>query len=128
MGGDFEVIKRRASHKGMGAFLWGKLATQDFNLAIVGGLGWMKWLKNGAGKCLYFLQLILHCILFGEYFVGSVKVPLYSVCFDTFYTFFLRIPLYSIMEKQNSNQNGKTEKLVVLGKTFDHYYHKFQLF
>ena len=31
-------------------------------------------------------------------------------------------------EKQNNNQNGKIEKMVVLVKTFDHYYHKFQLF
>ena len=34
----------------------------------------------------------------------------------------------SIMKKQNSNQNGKAEKMVVLVKTFDHYHHKFQLF
>ena len=32
------------------------------------------------------------------------------------------------MKKQNSNQNGKVEKMVVLVKTFDHYHHKFQLF
>ena len=32
------------------------------------------------------------------------------------------------MKKQNSNQNEKVEKLVVLAKTFDHYTHKFQLF
>ena len=31
------------------------------------------------------------------------------------------------MEKQNSNQNVKVEKKVVLVKTFDHYHHKFQL-
>ena len=34
----------------------------------------------------------------------------------------------SIMKKQNSNQNVKVEKMVVLVKTFDHSYHKFQLF
>ena len=34
----------------------------------------------------------------------------------------------SIMKKQNSNQNGKVEMMVVLVKTFDHYHHKFQLF
>ena len=34
----------------------------------------------------------------------------------------------SIVKKQNSNQNGKVEKMVVLVKTFDHYHHKFQLF
>ena len=34
----------------------------------------------------------------------------------------------STMKKQNSNQNGKVEKMVLLAKTFDHYYHMFQLF
>ena len=33
----------------------------------------------------------------------------------------------SIMKKQNSNQNVKVEKLVLV-KTFVHYHHKFQLF
>ena len=32
------------------------------------------------------------------------------------------------MKKQNSNQSVKVEKMVVLGKTFDHYHYKFQLF
>ena len=31
----------------------------------------------------------------------------------------------SIMKTQNSNQNVKAEKVVVIMKTFDHYYHKF---
>ena len=30
------------------------------------------------------------------------------------------------MKKQNSNQNVKVEKMVVLVKTFDHYHHNFQ--
>ena len=34
----------------------------------------------------------------------------------------------SIMNKQNNSQNGKVEKVVVLIKTFDLYYHKFQVF
>ena len=42
----------------------------------------MKWLKNGAVKCLYFKQLFLHDILFGENFIDYVKVPLYSVCLN----------------------------------------------
>ena len=54
-----------------GIDLWGELAScKDFNLAIVGGLGWMKWLKSGAGKYLYFMQLFLHYIPFGENFIG----------------------------------------------------------
>ena len=32
------------------------------------------------------------------------------------------------MKKQHSNQIWKVEKMVVLAKTFNHYYHKFQLF
>ena len=32
------------------------------------------------------------------------------------------------MKKQNSNRNGKVEKMVLLVKTFDHYHHKFQPF
>ena len=63
-----------ASHKGMEPFLWQKLTFQysckDFNLAVVGELGWMKWLKNGIGKFLYFMQLFLHYILFVENFIG----------------------------------------------------------
>ena len=69
----------------------------------------MKWLKNGEGKSLYFMQLFLQYILFGETFIGSVKVPLYSACLNL------------NQEKQNSNQNVKVEKMVVLFKTFDHY-------
>ena len=34
-----------------------KTPCKDLNLTIVGGLGWMKWLKSGAGKSLYFMQL-----------------------------------------------------------------------
>ena len=31
-------------------------------------------------------------------------------------------------EKQNSNQNMKVEKMLVLVKTFDYYHHKFHFF
>ena len=42
-----------------------------FNLEIGGGLGWMKRLKNWAGKSLlYFMQLFLHYIHIGENFIG----------------------------------------------------------
>ena len=72
-------MKQQASLKGMGdgtifmggIDLWRELTScKDFNLAIVGGLGWMKWLKSGAGKYLYFMQLFLHYIPFGENFIG----------------------------------------------------------
>ena len=42
----------------------------------------MKRLKNGAGQCLYFMQLFLHYILFGENVIAYVIVPLYSVCLN----------------------------------------------
>ena len=42
----------------------------------------MKWLKDGTGKSLYFIQLFLRYILFGENFIGQVKVPLYSACLN----------------------------------------------
>ena len=32
------------------------------------------------------------------------------------------------MKKQNTDQNGKFEKMVLFVKTFDHCHHKFQLF
>ena len=48
------VIKWGASHEGMEPILWGKLTLKtpckDFDLEIVGGLGWIKWLKMGHGN------------------------------------------------------------------------------
>ena len=32
---------------------------KDFHLGIGGELFWTKWLKNGLGKCLSFMQLFL---------------------------------------------------------------------
>ena len=43
-----------------------KTPCKGFNLAIEGGLGWMKWLKNGARKGFIFMQLFLHYIVFGK--------------------------------------------------------------
>ena len=59
-----------------------KTPDKDFNFEIVVGLDWMKWLTNGSGKCLYFMQLFFHYIIFGENFIVSVKVPLHSVCLN----------------------------------------------
>ena len=39
----------------MGGSLTLKTPCKDFNLAIGERLGWMKLLKNGAGKSLYFM-------------------------------------------------------------------------
>ena len=60
------------------------------------------------------MGLFLHYILFGENFVGSVKVPLYSVCLNL-----------NREKKKHSNQNVKVEKVMVFVKKFDHYHHKF---
>ena len=90
-----------------------KTPCKDFNWTIVGGLGWMKWLKNGPGKCLYFMQLFLHLD----------KILLIKLQY-----LYIQYAWISIMKKHFSNQNGKVEKMVVLVKTFDHYHHKFQLF
>ena len=41
--------------------------------------------------------------------------------------FYIQYAWISIMKKENSKQNVKVEKMVVL-VTFDYYHHKFQLF
>ena len=73
-GEDFEVNKWGEATKGWDHFyarIWPlRTPCKDFTLAIVGGLGWMKSLKDGTGKCLYFMQLFLQYILFGENFIG----------------------------------------------------------
>ena len=55
-------------------------SSKDFYLAIRGGLGWKKWLKNGPEKCFVFHAIISAYNFFGENFIGQVKEPLYSVC------------------------------------------------
>ena len=72
--GILRLSNRGQATKGWDHFYGGswtlKALCKDFNLAIVGGLVWMKLLKNGAGKRLYFMQLFLLYILFGEHFIG----------------------------------------------------------
>ena len=62
------------------------------------------------------MQLFLHYILFGKNFIGY-KLKYFYILYDWI----------SMMKKQNSNQNGKVEKMALLFETFDHYHHKFQL-
>ena len=62
------------------------------------------------------MQLFLHYIPFGENYIIEVKVTLYSVCLNLNH------------EKENSNQNMKVGKMLVLVEALDHYHHKFQLF
>ena len=54
LGSDFKVIIRGASHKGMEPISCGswslKTPCKGIDLAIGEGLGWLKWLKKGAGK------------------------------------------------------------------------------
>ena len=93
-----------------------KTPFKDFNLAIL-GLGWIKWLKDGAGKCLYVMKLFLTISFLGSILLVKLEYP------------YIQYAWMSIMKKkQNSGQNGKVEKMVVLVKTFDHCHHKFQLF
>ena len=75
----------------------------------------MKGLKMGQGKVLYFIQLFLYYILFGENSIGLVKGPLYSVRFN----------LNHEKKKNNNNQNVNVEKIVAFVKTFDYYHRKF---
>ena len=42
----------------------------DFHLALEGGLGWVKSLKNGVGQGFISHAIFLHYILFGENFIG----------------------------------------------------------
>ena len=116
----FEVMKWEKATKGWD-YLYGgswplKTPCRDFNLVIVRELDSMKWLKNGTGHCLHFMQLFLHYIPFGENSISYVKY------------LYIQHAWISIMKKQNSNLNGKVEKMVVLVKTFDHYYRKLKSF
>ena len=74
LGQDFKVINGGQATKCRDHLLLGELAPQapskDFHLANGGGLGWMKWLKMGQRKILYFMQFFLYYILFGENFIG----------------------------------------------------------
>ena len=62
----------------MGQFLWDEVEPSRDHVkiliwhfkAVEVGRGWMNWLKNGTGNCLYFMQLFLYYILFGENFIG----------------------------------------------------------
>ena len=62
VGREFKVIMDWGqTTKGWDHFLLRKLTletpSKDFDLAIGGGIGWMKWLKNGGRrKVLYFIQ------------------------------------------------------------------------
>ena len=92
-----------------------KATCKDFNLAIVGELGWMKWLKNWAGKCLYWCNFSCNVFFLMKILLVKLKY------------LYIQYAWTSIMKRQYSNQNGKIEKMVVPVKTFDHYHHKFHL-
>ena len=118
MGEDFKVIIWRANHKGLGPFFmrrWTlKTPCKDFHLAIRPGLGWMKWLKNGAEKGFYISCNYSYTISFLEKIL-LVKLKNLYIQYDWI----------SIMKKYNINQNVEIEKMVVFVKTFDCYHHKF---
>ena len=67
---------------------------------------------------------------------GNIYISRNSSCTISFLVKILLVKLkylyiqyawISIMKKQNSDQNGKVEKMVVHVKTSDHYHHKFQV-
>ena len=76
-----------------------KTPCKDFDLAIVGGLGWMKWLKNGQGN-VYISCNYSYTISF------LVKILLVKLKY-----LYIQYAWISIMKKQNSNQNGKVKKM-----------------
>ena len=61
-GGILRLSNREQATKGCDHFYGGswtlKAPCKDFNLAIVGRLGWMKWLKNGGRKTFIFHAII----------------------------------------------------------------------
>ena len=80
-------------------------------MAIGGGLGWIKLLKNGAGK-----GFIFHAIISALYPFWLVKLKKY---------FYTRYAWISIMKKQKGKQILKYKMMVIFVKTFNHYNHKF---
>ena len=107
----------KLSNRGQATKRWTiKAPCKDFNLAIVGGLGWIKWLKMGQEKV--YISCNYSCTI-------SFLVKILLVKLKYLYIQYAGI---SMMKKQNINQNVKVEKMVVLVKTFDHYHQKFQLF
>ena len=91
-------------------FIWGvdslEMPTQDFHLAIGGGLGCMKWLQDG-GREKFYISYNFSC-------TTSFLVKILLAKLKNLYIQYARI---SIMKKQNSNQNVKFEKMVVSIKT-----------
>ena len=92
-----------------------KTPCKDFNLAIVRGLGWMKWLKKDREV---FISCNYSCTI--SFLVKILLVNLKKL--------YIQYAWISIMKKQNNKQNVKVGKMVVLVKAFDHYHYKFQLF
>ena len=84
-----------------------KTPWKDFNLAFVGGLDWMKWLKTGA---LYIYIVYISC---SYSCTVSFQVKIFLVELKYLYIQYVWI---SVIKKQNSNQNGKVYKIVVLVK------------
>ena len=86
-----------------------RYGNKDFHLAIGGGLGWVKWLKNGLRQ-----GFIFHAII----------AALYP---------FWRKFLFTMFESQScknkiATKNLKSEKMVGFVKTFYHYRQKFSFY
>ena len=76
----------------------------------------MKWSKNTLGKV--YISCNYSCTI--SFLMEILLVKLKYL--------YIQYAWISVMKKQNSKQNGKVEKMVVLVKNFDHHHHKFQLF
>ena len=87
---------------------------KDFNLAIRGGLGWMKWLKNGTGKGFMF-----HAIIPALY-------PFWSK-FYWLKCLYIQYAWISIMTNKIVIKMWRLKMvvMVVFAKTFDLCHHKF---
>ena len=119
-GGGFWSLQMGQVTKGWDHFYGGswplKTPCKDFNLAVVGGLGWMKWLKMDREK------FIFHAIIPALY-------PLWwKFCWLSQNTF-----IFSMLESQSWKNKKVTKmwrlkRLWYLSKRFDHSHGKFQLF
>ena len=107
-GGGFWSLQMGQVTKGWDHFYGGswplKTPCKDFNLAIVGGLDWMKLLKMR--QVTVYISCNYSCTIF--FWVKILLVKLKWL--------FIQYAWISIMKKQNSNQNVKVGKMVVLVK------------
>ena len=84
----------------------------------------MNWLQNGTG---FIFQGLYSSVYISCNYACSISF-LEKILLIKLKYLYIQYTGISIMKKQNSNQNEKVEKMMLLVKTFDHDHHKFQLF